>query len=271
MQKPGLVDSHIHFTDFPQGINIPTLVTEASTVGVSHFVCNGTCEEDWLKVRALSDTYPQIVPCFGLHPWFVERASVDWLLVLESLIRENSNACVGEAGLDRLTEQLDRSAQEAAFEAQLRLAVVYDRPIMVHCVRAWGWMIDILRRQPRLPRVILFHAFAGSADIIKPLAGMGAYFSFSATVLNDNFKKVRLALPAVPRDRLLIETDAPNMIPSAEHRRYYINSTDGIDYNHPANLAAVLSGISNLLNEPESELRERLWRNSKEFLGTLLR
>ncbi|MCE5321767.1 TatD family hydrolase [bacterium] len=267
MNTSGLVDSHIHLTDFDPGTDIAALVGKAAAHGVSHMVCNATSESDWSAVLKAASDCPGVIPCFGLHPWFVMRRSGQWLIKLEELIK-NNECGVGEMGLDRCADLLDKDAQEEAFRAQLDLAYRYCRPAMVHCVRSWGWMMDVLRSTHHLPKMVV-HAFGGSVDMIKALADMGAYFSFSATVLNDNFKRARAALLSVPPDRLLVETDAPNMIPPEPFRLERITGTSG-EMNHPANLAAITDGIASLLGESPDALREMLWNNACDFFGDLL-
>ncbi|MEN6355941.1 MAG: TatD family hydrolase [Armatimonadota bacterium] len=265
---PGLIDSHIHLTDFDPGTDIAALVSQAFENGVTHMVCNGTSEADWTQVQRVAEECPGVIPCFGLHPWFVVRRSKEWLSILEKLVRDHKCG-VGETGLDRCADLLDKDAQEEAFRAQLDLAYRYDRPAMVHCVRSWGWLMDVLRSTQRLPRMVV-HAFGGSTDMIKCLADMGAYFSFSATVLNDNFKRARTALFAAPPDRLLVETDAPNMVPPEPFRVYRLTGISG-EMNHPANLATITNGIADLLGEEPDALRELLWSNAREFLGDLIK
>lgn len=268
MNSPGLVDSHIHLTDFDPGTDIAALVSQAADRGVTHMVCNGTSEADWPDVRQAAHECPGVIPCYGLHPWFVVRRSGEWLSKLEELIK--SNECgVGEMGLNRCADVLDKDAQEEAFRAQLDLAYKYGRPAMIHCVRSWGWLMDVLRSTQQLPKMVV-HAFGGSTDMIKCLADMGAYFSFSATVLNENFKRARTALFAAPPDRLLVETDAPNMVPPEPFRVYRISGVSG-EMNHPANLTTITDGIAGLLGEQPDALRELLWSNAQEFLGDLIK
>jgi TatD DNase family protein len=270
MFSPGLVDSHIHLTDFEPGTDVDALVAGAIEVGVTHMLCNGTSERDWPIVRRVAEDLLGVIPCFGLHPWFVVRRSSLWLSTLEEYIAENKCG-VGEIGLDRCADVLDKDAQEDAFRCQLDLACKYDRPATIHCVRSWGWLMDVLRSRNELPRRMLIHAYGGPLDLVKELAEMGAYFSFSATVLNDNFKRARAALPAIPAERLLIETDAPNMLPPERFRVCRLPIINGYESNHPANLAAIADGIAGLLGEPNDVFREHLWSNSREFAGGLIK
>lgn len=130
--------------------------------------------------------------------------------------------------------------------------------------------MDVLRNEPRLPRAMLIHAYGGSVDMIKPLASLGAYFSFSGKVLFENYERARAAVRVVPRDRLLVETDAPNMMPPVEYQRRVVVGASGAEMNHPANLPDILIGIADLLGESPDRLRERVWANSMEFLKSII-
>lgn len=269
MSSPGLVDSHLHLQDYGQQADIGAIIRQAEAVGVSHLVCNGTSEEDWPKLLDLAEKYPQIVPCFGLHPWFVNRRSEGWISILEDFL-QNTVSGVGEIGLDWLHIPPDKELQIEVFRIQLELARRFDRPVMVHCVKAWGMLMDILRDEPELPRGMLIHAYGGPADLVEPLVRMGAYFTFSGTVLLENRKRAREALAAVPIDRLLMETDAPYMLPPEKYRNYQVDSSDGEVLNHPANLPGVLKGIAELLQMRHEELQEKVWQNAQTFYGPIL-
>lgn len=263
-----LVDSHLHLQDYGPGVDIGAIIEESVQAGVSVMVCNGTSEEDWPKVLELAKSHLEVIPCFGVHPWFVTRRSTEWLPILERFICEN-RCGVGEIGLDKLAEPFDRASQEDAFRIQLELARKYKRPAMIHCVKMWGPLMDILQSGPELPCGMLLHAYGGSVDLVKPLAKLGAYFSFSGTVLIDRFKHAREALLAIPPERLLIESDAPNMLPPEGFRPRTVTLPDGKELNHPANLPAVLDGVAHLLGEPPDALKTRLWENSKRFFAPI--
>ena len=259
-----IVDSHLHLQDFGADIELSQVIQHARNAGVAYLVNNGTSETDWYAVLECARAHSEIVPCLGLHPWFVKNRSKNWLGKLENLVASNA-CCVGEIGLDKCVENYDACEQEEVFLAQLDLARRYNRPAMVHCVRLWGKLVDILRNESDLPHGFLLHAYGGSADLVRPLAEMGAYFSFSGTVLKESYKRAREALLAVPIDRLLVESDAPNMIPPPEFRAVTLVSEDGAELNSPGNLHAIVEGIADLLGKPAQELREILWQNATSF------
>jgi len=264
-----LVDSHIHLQDYEIGTNIGELIDEAISSGVSCMVCNGTEVDDWQIVQGFSEKYPQVVPCFGVHPWFVNRLPSDWEDRLEHMLQSVKSG-VGEIGLDRNVEDFDRELQEEIFRRQLALAVKYDRPATIHCVKSWGWMMDVLRSENALPHKMLFHSYGGPSDLIPELTKMGAFFSYSGKVLFTNYLRARRSLLEVPPERLLIETDAPCMVPPSAYVVRSLKSSDGYECNLPANLPLILQGISELLNEEMEHLKERLSRNSRIFFGGLL-
>lgn len=265
-----LIDSHDHVQDACFDADRAAVIRRAATAGVRYMVCNGTREADWPAVLALARDYPEVVPCFGLHPWYVSARSRDWLAVLEDYLRRVPSG-VGEIGLDRWLADRDEKAQEEVFREQLGLARRYDRPVMVHCLRAWGWFMDVMGDEAPLPAGMVFHAYSGSAELVAPLAERGAYFSFSGTVLETRHTRQRAAFCAVPRDRLLIESDAPFMPPPAEFRRPDLKVLDGTVRNEPAVLPAILGGIARLRGEPESALAAAVWENGRRFLDIILR
>lgn len=269
MTEIGLFDSHLHLQDYEPGTNIGLIIQQAANAGVTNLVCNGTEENDWSEVLHMNQSYSQVIPCLGLHPWFAASATAGWEDKLETYIA-NSSAGVGEIGLDRLRKPFHADIQEHAFIVQLDMAYRYKRPAMIHCVRSWGWMLDILRSRPALPDGILIHSYAGSTDMIQPLYHMGAYFSFSGNILADGHQHAKAAIKAVPKDRLLIETDSPNMIPPSSYCKYKVTFSDGYEGNHPGNLPSILAGAADLINIPENDLRCILWDNSMRFFKSIM-
>lgn len=175
-----------------------------------------------------------------------------------------ATAVIGEIGLDRLQAGLEREAQEAVFREQLALATRLGRPVMIHCLKAWGWLLEVLRDAGPPPAGFLVHGYGGAADLLPELTALGGYFSFGGTVLDPARRRARAALLAVPHDRLLIETDAPAMPPPEAYR------APGTEYNEPANLPLIVQGVAQLLGRPTEELATLTWENGERLLGAKL-
>ena len=263
MTATGLCDAHLHLQDPALG-PADEAIAQAATEGVGVFVVNATRPSDWQAVLDLAAD-PRVVPCLGLHPWHASEAGADWPQRLEDLLHRSARAGVGEIGLDRWVEPRDEAAQEQAFRLQMGLAARLRRPAMVHCLRAWGWLMDVLDDLPALPEAMLIHAYGGPSELIAPLAERGAWFSLAGNILEPRRTRQREAARQIPLDRLLIETDAPDMAPPAAFRRAGGESGP----NSPANLPAIALGIAELLGLPAEELAAITWRNSRAVLGAL--
>jgi TatD DNase family protein len=250
--------------------HLEAVLARARAQGVGRFVCNGSTESDWPEVIELSRRFPDIIPCLGLHPWYVGERSAQWLARLEQHL-DACPAAVGEIGLDRWVEPRDEAAQETVFRAQLALARRRQLPVMVHCLRAWGWLMDVLRDEAPLPAGLLLHAYGGPAELVPPLAGLGAYFSFGGNTLDERKLVRREAIRVVPRDRLLLETDAPDILPPPAFRPFATRNAEGRDRNEPANLPAIAQGIADLLGISWAELARLNWENARRFLGKVWR
>ena len=265
-----LIDSHVHLQAEAFDDDRGEVVERAAGEGVAVFVCNGSVPEDWQVVSDLAAADRRIVPFFGLHPWYVnEHKGTDWLTPLRGYL-EKVPSGVGEIGLDRWIADFDIDAQVQAFRAQLGLARDLTRPVTIHCLRAWGLLLEELRQAAPLPAGFIVHAFGGSGDLIGPLADLGAYFSFAGNVLDPQRRRARESLLKVPMHRLLIETDSPDIPPPVDHRVEGKTLHDGTYRNEPANLSAVLEGVARLRNEPVGELAQTLWENGQRLLKGLL-
>lgn len=231
-------------------------------------VVNGSCEEDWPEVQRLALEFPGFVlPSFGYHPWYVGERTQDWLEALGRFLDATPSA-VGEIGLDRWKPGLPYEGQEEVFLAQLDLAASRNLPVSIHCLQAWGRMHDLLRSSRRPDCGFLLHSYGGPAEMILPLTRLGAYFSFPGYFARQNKERQRTTFRQVPRERLLIETDAPDQsLPEELVKFPRIDPVCGKPVNHPANLAAVASFLAGWLNEPLEKLAFQLEKNFRALFG----
>lgn len=276
---PGLFDSHNHLQRLASRPDFPQILAQTRAAGVGRMVVNGTTEADWPAVAALAAAHPDLViPAFGLHPWYLAGRSPGWCDRLVAALVAHPGAALGEIGLDRWIPDYDWSDQCGVFLEQWRLAVAMNRVPVVHCLRAFGPLEDLLRHEPKPVRGWLLHSYGGPPEMVPTFVKLGASFSFSGHFLHP--KKIAdraAAFRAVPPERLLLETDAPDMTPPADYRPFALADTaaPGADatpaaagpVNHPANLAAIATGLSAILERPVSALAALTTTNARRLFG----
>ena len=180
------IDAHCHLLKESE-------FQDAHLVGVEKILVNATRPGEWEKVESLG----VVIPSVGIHPWYVGEATGNWAIEMEKHLITNPALQVGEIGLDKLKPDFAR--QKQVFLTQLKLAQKYNRVASIHCVRAWGEMMPLLRPFNKDTR-ILFHGFSGDKIVVGFLADSESYFSI------HNGAKI----PLIPADKLLIESDAPD-------------------------------------------------------------
>lgn len=205
-------------------------------------IVNGTCEQDWPAVAALAARVPWVRPSFGLHPWRVPARSAGWKDALLAALEKSPGAAVGEIGLDRWVEGHDIAEQTECFEWQLALAAQRGVLASIHCVQAWGALWDSLKRTPLPGCGFLLHAYGGPAEMVPGFAKLGAYFSFSPYYLHERKAAQRAAFAVIPLERLLVETDAPDLAPPAEKNPHPLPG----GLNHPMNIVMCYEALAAL-------------------------
>ncbi len=195
------IDAHCHILTNSE-------MRTAHARGVWRFIVNATRPADWGAVVELARR-DDVVGAIGVHPWYVSKISDGWDVDLINLLVANPDLMVGEIGLDK--NRPDMELQVSVFCRQMQIAHDLHRVAHVHCVGAWGKMLDVLRGI-ELPPAIVFHAFSGAVEFVPELVEMGAYFSFGVGISNNARVRLHGAVRTVPVARILVESDAPDMV-----------------------------------------------------------
>lgn len=236
-----LIDAHNHLHDARLA---PHLREILPALDLQRAVVNGTCEDDWPAVASLAAEHAWVLPSFGLHPWHVAGRSSHWLDELRRQLDAHPDVGVGEIGLDCWIEGHDLADQTAVFTAQLAIAAERNLPVTIHCIQAWGALWEIVRTHPLPARGFLLHAYGGSLEMMRSFLKHGAYFSFSPYFLHERKAAQRAVFAAIPVERLLVETDAPDLRPPDERNAHPLLDTAGAPINHPANIATAYAGLA---------------------------
>ncbi|KAJ4746549.1 TatD related DNase [Rhynchospora pubera] len=267
-----LFDAHCHLQDPRIAAVAPRLIRTAIDSGVVRFSVNGVSEKDWHVVKQMSDQYPSIIPSFGLHPWYVAERSPNWFDNLRGFFVDTPYAAVGEIGIDKGShgKTIEYTEQVEVFQRQLELAKELQRPVSVHCVRAFGDLLEILKQMGPFPAGVILHSYMGSAEMVPELSELGSYFSFSGFLTSMKEQKAKKMLKSVPKDRILIETDAPDGLSNFNKESLIPVPREDIpdeedksaSLNHPANIHNVLEYVSLLLEMPKEEVAEVSYQNA---------
>lgn len=261
-----LYDAHNHLQDERLRPFWEEVCKKLSGLKLGEAVVNGSSEEDWDDVARLALEFPWVRPSFGLHPWYVKERGTGWLERLEGLLKNDERACVGEVGLDRWIQDPDIPAQVECFRQQVALAVNLGRPLTVHCLRAWGMLEEEMRNQPVPDRGFLLHSYGGPVEMVPAFAKRGAYFSLSPYFGHARKGAQLEVFKAIPLDRLLAETDAPDMWPPEELNGNPLSGSEGA-LNHPANLPVSYALLAKAKGMPQDELEGQVAENYRRLFG----
>ena len=239
-----LFDTHAHFWDerFLDELGeaeLDRLLRQLLHSTVPHIVNVATDPESAELCVEQAKRYPGMLTALGIHPNDgQDLADPDAAIAeIEDMLRDPASRAValGEIGLDYHYEDTKREKQKALFRAQMKLAERLSLPVVIHDRDAHGDSVAIVREFPNVRGI--FHSFSGSAEMARELCSLGYYVSFSGTVSFKNAERVRGAAAAVPKDRLLIETDCPYLAPHPHRGK--LNHSGYLYFTNEALAAAV--------------------------------
>jgi TatD DNase family protein len=233
-------DSHCHLDQPLFDADRAAVLTRARTAGVTAILVPAIRPRTWSGLLALPAAHPemQIVLALGVHPQSVpaldpaERALARDADALAAAIAGRGAVAVGECGLDGATSEPEE--QELILRAHVRAARLLRLPLVVHVLRAHGAAPRILAEEGAAEVGGVLHSYSGGAALVPVYARLGFVFSFSGAVTWRNARRPVEAARAIPAERLLAETDAPDQSPEP-HRGGRCE---------PAHLSEVVRGLA---------------------------
>ena len=199
----------------------------------------------------------------GVHPWEAEalgsedarRKTEDLRLRLSSSVSSPLAPLlgVGEIGLDRLKDRNISPRMREMFEVQLKLALEFHRPVVLHGAKCWGQVVKVIKFHcppPPFTSTFLFHGFSRSDGLIPDIIALNGYISVGPAILNDHAVNYRELVKKIPSDRLLVETDR-----TAENAAKC------------PSVVAVAAKLAEIRGVSVAELEKDTDRNAEEFFG----
>ena len=260
-----LFDAHCHL-DLPElDAEREAMLARAHEAGVERILVPGYHPSQWPVLGPFRAERAGVDVAVGIHPWEIDTLSDEELrAALDAMPRAALDAgavAIGEFGLDRNhTRDPARIARQVeVFRAHLGVARRLGLPIVLHVVDAHGLVLELLESMAPLPGGMM-HSYSGSAELVARYVALGLFVSFSGPVTWPRAKKTRRAALACPLERLLIETDAPDLPPEGTRKP-----------NEPARLVAIARAVAELHGVPVERVAEATFANAAGLFGTAAR
>jgi TatD DNase family protein len=241
-----VTDTHAHLDACEEPADV--LVARAREAGVRRIVSVGSGLASCRETLAIAERHDDVFAALGIHPHQAADDDAERLDELRELLAHDRAVAVGEAGLDFYRDYAPHDRQRDLFERQLELAAELGKPVVIHTRAASEETAAAL--EPFAGTVVL-HCF--SAPELLPVAlERGYYVSFAGNVTYPKAEELREAAKAVPRDRLLAETDSPYLAPQPRRGRP----------NEPANVVHTVATLAETRGEDPAELAAQLDANA---------
>ncbi len=240
-----LIDTHCHldFPDFAEERD--AVVARARAAGVGRMVTISTRVRRFGEIRAIAETYPDVWCSVGTHPHNAGEElgiSADELVALAA---HPKVVAIGEAGLDYFYDKAPRAAQAQGLRVHVEAARRTGLPLVIHARDADDDMAAILEDESGKGAFsFILHCFSSGAALAATGVKLGGYVSFSGILTFKKSEELREIARSVPRDRLLVETDAPYLAPTPYRGKR----------NEPAYVAQTAKVLAETIGVGEAEI-----------------
>ena len=247
-----MIDTHAHLDAIDDPVEA---LARARAAGVTRVITIGTTIESCRRMLELAEHETGVFVSVGLHPHEAGTATVSDVDELERLARHPKAVAVGETGLDHSRDYAPHERQLELFEAQARLAVEAEKPVVVHTRSADDDTAAVLTALPGGAKVVL-HCFS-SVGLLASALERGWYVSFAGNVTYPKATELRTAAAHVPLDRILAETDSPYLSPQPVRGRP----------NEPANVVHTLATLAEARGDDPAKLERAIEANATAAFG----
>lgn len=250
-----IFDSHAHYDSHQfdeDRFVVLSSMPESNVSGIVNCGCDIPSSEMSLS---FADKYPYVYASVGFHPGCVEDYKDGDLDVIKELSRHEKCVAIGEIGLDYHYGKEFKEEQKALFINQLRLANEVKKPVIIHEREAFADCLEILKAEK--PERGVMHCFSGNRETLPLILNLGLYIGVGGTLTFKNNVKTVEMCPLIPKDRLLLETDAPYLAPVPLRGKR----------NHSSYIIHVAERVAELMNMTTEEVLKLTEENAKRFFG----
>ena len=239
------------------------VIERATAVGVHTFVVTGSSAAGSTRAYELAAEHPeQLYATAGVHPHHATEYDDDTDTLLRKLLEHPEVVAVGECGLDYFRNFSPRDAQRSAFEKQLQIAAEVQKPLFLHQRDAHEDFCELLGpAMSKLPRCVA-HCFTGDERMLRAYLDLGMYIGITGWICDERRgTHLRELMPMIPLDRIMIETDAPYLLPRT------LTPKPKSRRNEPMYLPEVLRVVADSAGVPVADMATATTANAKRFFA----
>ena len=237
------------------------VIQRAETAGVARFVITGTSVTQSARALELAKSQPgKYYATAGIHPHHASEFDQYSGDALRALLKNPEVVAVGECGLDFFRDYSPREAQEMAFAAHLELAAETGLPVFLHQRDAHERFVSLLAPMRDQLAGGVAHCFTGGIDELRPLLDLDLYIGITGWLCDERRgDALRAAVSEIPLNRLLVETDAPYLLPRD------LPEKPRTRRNEPRFLPHILRRLAAVINEPVERIAEAARQNTERL------
>ena len=231
---------------------------QAQQAGISNMLLIGSDIGESLRNQQFCSGHSGCYTTAGVHPHQAANVAKDWLERLRQILSLPAVVAVGECGLDFNRDFSPRPVQQHVFACQLQLAKQLEMPVYLHERDAFTIQLAMLIEQQISHGVT--HCFTGDTNQLKAYLDLGLYIGITGWICDERRgQSLQQALQYLPLDRILLETDAPYLLPRTIKPRP--------KYNEPALLPAIAAEICRLKNISNQQLAVASKANARRLFS----
>ena len=247
---PELVDIGVNLTNKAFRGDLDAVLGRAMDAGVTRMIVTGTSETESAAALELARAHPGVLySTAGVHPHNARDCGATTLDTLRTLAAEPEVVAIGECGLDFNRDFSPRPVQIEWFEKQVELAVELRMPLFIHEREAGDALLEVLRRhRDGIPAAVV-HCFTGEEPILDAYLELDLHIGITGWICDERRGgHLHALVRKIPPNRLMLETDAPYLIPRS------IRPRPKSRRNEPAYLRHVLATVSDCRGRPADEV-----------------
>ena len=256
-----LVDIGANLTHDSFDADRDEVIENARLAGVTRMVLTGSTAENSLQAVELARRYPsRLYATAGVHPHHADHYTSDTTSALAALLDLDEVVAVGECGLNYFRNFSTHENQRNAFTAQLELAVQFGLPVFLHQRDAHDDFVALLK--PYIGRIsrAVAHCFTGDREMLEAYVDLGLYIGITGWICDERRgAHLQEIIDIVPDDRLMIETDAPYLLPRT------LSPKPKSRRNEPKYLTEVLRQVAESRGQAESAVAQMTTANARRF------